>query len=62
MVVHAYNPSIQEAETAGLSLKPPGLLSKFKASLSCIVKPCLKTQVFGVPVFHSHKTELSVVT
>jgi hypothetical protein len=43
MVVHAFNPSTQEAEAGGfLSSRPAGLQSEFQDSQGYTEKPCLK--------------------
>jgi hypothetical protein len=42
-MIHAYNPSTQEAETRGLPVRgQSGIHRKFMASLGYIVKICLK--------------------
>jgi hypothetical protein len=45
VVVHAFNPTTQEAEAGGfLSLRQPGLQNEFKDSQGYTEKPCLKKQ------------------
>jgi hypothetical protein len=43
LVVHVSNPSIGDMEVGGLRVgNQPRIRSEFKASLSYIVRPCLK--------------------
>jgi hypothetical protein len=57
MVVHAFNPSTQEAEAGGsLSSGQPGLQSEFQDSQGYTEKPCLgKKNAFGSSEMHSRK-------
>lgn len=59
-MLQAYNPSTQAADTGGsLQVRgQPGLKSECKASINCIVRPCLKKAKKGNFEVKLHKMQL----